>query len=99
MDTESCKVLVQTDEAGRVTAIIQNLRPLHPTERIEDWLRMTDAGDWAGLSGALMRDHYDPRYEKHRARHDDGLGPVVSLDDLNELEAATSKVEAALARL
>ena len=86
-------------DPARVAAIVQSLRPLHPAERIENWLRMTDAGDWAGLSGALMRDHYDPRYEKHRARHDDGLGPVVSLDDLNELEAATSKVEAALARL
>ena len=72
-------------DPGRVTAIIQNLRPLHPTERIEDWLRMTDAGDWAGLSGGLMRDHYDPRYEKHRARHDDGGGPVVALDDLTDL--------------
>ena len=60
---------------------------------------MTDAGDWAGLSQGLMRDHYDPRYEKHRARHDDGAGPVVALDDLTDLEAATSKVEAALARL
>ena len=51
------------------------------------------------LSAALMRDHYDPRYEKHRARYDDGRGPVVAPDDLRDLEAAAGKVEAALARL
>ena len=79
--------------------IIDSLRPLHPAERIEDWLRLTDASDWPGLSAGLMRDHYDPRYEKHRARHDDGRGPVVALDDLTDLEAAAGKVEAALARL
>lgn len=86
-------------DPARVAEIVQSLRPLHPAERIEDWLRMTDARDWAGLSEALMRDHYDPRYEKHRARHDDGNGPVVALDALSDLEAVTSKVEAALARL
>ena len=86
-------------DPARVVRIIDSLRPLHPAERIEDWLRLTDAHDWAGLSAGLMRDHYDPRYEKHRARHDDGRGPVVALDDLTDLEAAAGKVEAALARL
>ena len=86
-------------DPARVARIIDSLRPLHPAERIEDWLRLTDAHDWAGLSAGLMRDHYDPRYEKHRARHDDGRGPVVAVDDLTDLEAAAGKVEAALARL
>ncbi len=86
-------------DPARVVRIIDSLRPLHPAERIEDWLRLTDAHDWAGLSAGLMRDHYDPRYEKHRARHDDGRGPVVAVDDLTDLEAAAGKVEAALARL
>ena len=86
-------------DPDRVAAIIQSLRPLHPAERIADWMGLCDAGDWTGLSAALMRDHYDPRYEKHRARYDDGRGPVVALDDLRDLEAAAGKVEAALARL
>lgn len=88
-----------TADPDRVAAIIQSLRPLHPAERIADWMGLCDAGDWTGLSAALMRDHYDPRYEKHRARYDDGRGPVVALDDLRDLEAAAGKVEAALARL
>ncbi|WP_374425601.1 tRNA 2-selenouridine(34) synthase MnmH [Paracoccus sp. (in: a-proteobacteria)] len=86
-------------DPDRVAAIIQSLRPLHPAERIADWMGLCHAGDWTGLSAALMRDHYDPRYEKHRARYDDGRGPVVALDDLRDLEAAAGKVEAALARL
>ena len=86
-------------DPDRVAAIIQSLRPLHPSERIAVWMGLCDAGDWTGLSAALMRDHYDPRYEKHRARYDDGRGPVVALDDLRDLEAAAGKVEAALARL
>ena len=88
-----------TADPDRVAAIIQSLRPLHPAERIADWMGLCDAGDWTGLSAALMRDHYDPRYEKHRARYDDGRGQVVALDDLRDLEAAAGKVEAALARL
>ena len=86
-------------DPARVAEIIESLRPLHPTDRIEGWLRMIDAGDWQGLSAGLMRDHYDPRYEKHRARHDDGQSPAVALDRLEDLDAATSTVEAALARL
>ena len=86
-------------DPDRVAAIIQSLRPLHPAERIADWMGLCHAGDWIGLSAALMRDHYDPRYEKHRARYDDGRGPVVALDDLRDLEAAAGKVEAGLARL
>ncbi|MEF9601996.1 hypothetical protein O4J55_06470 [Paracoccus sp. PXZ] len=75
------------------------LRPAHPAERIADWLCMVDAADWNGLAEGLMRDHYDPRYEKHRARHDDGCGPVVALESLDDLDAAAAQVEAALAGL
>ena len=86
-------------DPARVARTLDSLRPLHPAERIEDWLRMVDAGDWAGLSLGLMREHYDPRYERHRARHDDGRGRVVALERLEDLDAAASRVEAALAGL
>lgn len=81
----------------RLTRIVDSLRPLHPGDHIDGWLRMIDSADWVALSAGLMRDHYDPRYEKHRARHDDGRGAVVALDSLSDLEVATSAVEAALA--
>ena len=60
-------------------------------------MRLLNAGDSAGLSAALMRDHYDPRYDRHRARHDDGRGRVVALGGLDDLDAAADRVEAALA--
>ena len=84
-------------DPARVARIIESLRLLHPAERIDDWRRMVDAADWTGLAAGLMRDHYDPRYDRHRARHDGGTAPVVALDALTDLDAAAARVEAALA--
>lgn len=84
-------------DPARLARIVERLRPWHPAERIGDWLRLIDAADWPGLSLALMRDHYDPRYDKHRARHEDGGNAVVRLDDLSDLDAAAATVEASLA--
>ena len=86
-------------DPARLAAIVESLRPLHPAERIADWLRLVQAGDWDGLALGLMRDHYDPRYDRHRARHDGGRGGKVALDGLDDLDAATTRVEAALAGL
>ena len=84
-------------DPARVARIIESLRPLHPAKRIDDWRRMVDAADWTGLAAGLMRDHYDPRYDRHRARHDGGTAPVVALEALTDLDAAAARVEAALA--
>jgi len=84
-------------DPARLAAIVDNLRPLHPAERIEDWLRLIDEQNWPTLAQGLMRHHYDPRYESHRKRHDDGRGRVVPLPDLTDLDAAAAAVEAALA--
>ncbi|MTH76511.1 tRNA 2-selenouridine(34) synthase MnmH [Paracoccus aestuariivivens] len=86
-------------DATRLSAILDSLRPLHPADRIAEWLKQADAADWNGLAEGLMHDHYDPRYARHRARHDDGQIPVVELSDLADLDAATTKVERALAAL
>ena len=60
-------------------------------------------GHYGRLRKAYLEMHrpilFNELYEKHRARHDDGSSPVVALDELTDLDAATSKVEAALARL
>jgi tRNA 2-selenouridine synthase len=86
------------DDPQALAAIIDSLRPLHPAERIAEWQRLALARDWPTLSLALLRDHYDPRYERHRARHDDGRAAVVTLPSLSDLEAAASAVEAAIAQ-
>ena len=83
-------------DPGRVQAIIRRLSPLHPAERIAGGLRLADLGDWRALAEGLMRDHYDPRYAKHRARYGDQERAVVDLADLTDLDLAASRVEAAL---
>jgi len=55
-------------DTARLSAVIDKLRPFQPAERIERWQAQAAAGEFAALAGALMADHYDPRYEKHRAR-------------------------------
>ena len=87
------------EDPDRVGHILDLLTPLHPAERIETWRGLLRARQWQALSEGLLRDHYDPRYDKHRARHDDGMGHAVSLADLTDLEAATGAVEDALARM
>ena len=83
----------------RLCAITALLAPMHPASRIEAWQAQVRAGDWPGLAEGLMRDHYDPRYLKHRLRYAEREKAVVPLDDLYELELAASRVEAALERL
>lgn len=86
-------------DPGRVAAILDQIAPLHPADRVAAWRAALDRCDWQDLSEGLLRDHYDPRYDKHRARHDDGRGRVVALEDLRDLDAATRRVEAALAAM
>jgi tRNA 2-selenouridine synthase len=55
-------------DPARLDHAIGLLRPLHATNRIEDWRKLADAGDYRSLAADLMAAHYDPRYAKHRAR-------------------------------
>ncbi|MEE2859747.1 MAG: tRNA 2-selenouridine(34) synthase MnmH [Paracoccus sp. (in: a-proteobacteria)] len=84
-------------DGTRMTPILAQLTALHPAERIAMWRQMLAIGDLYGISESLLRDHYDPRYQRHRARHDDGQGRTVAVEGLEDLDAAASKVEAALA--
>lgn len=52
----------------RLDAVVASLRPAHPAEVISEWRALAAAGDFAALAEGLMARHYDPRYEKHRAR-------------------------------
>ncbi|MFD2173452.1 tRNA 2-selenouridine(34) synthase MnmH [Rhodobacter lacus] len=48
--------------------LIDRLRPYHSAERIQHWHGLAGQGAFEALAAALMAEHYDPRYEKHRAR-------------------------------
>ncbi|MCF3973676.1 tRNA 2-selenouridine(34) synthase MnmH [Paracoccus sp. EGI L200073] len=84
-------------DADRLGAIIASLATLHPAERIRQWQAQADAGDWMRLAEGLMRDHYDPRYRRHRDRYAECEEVVVKLNDLRDLDAAADRVEAAVA--
>ena len=45
------------------------LVPLCGRERVHAWQHLARAGRWADVFGALMREHYDPLYERSMQRH------------------------------
>jgi tRNA 2-selenouridine synthase len=69
-----------TADAGRLAETVGLLKPLHPAEVIEDWLRLAAAREHAALADSLMEQHYDPRYGKHRARMAVPLAEVAAED-------------------
>ena len=68
---------------------------------IDGWLKLAAAGEYRALAHDLMLRHYDPRYEKHRARFAENREAVIlaeSLDDraLDDLAAAAERAVQAL---
>ncbi|WBU53497.1 tRNA 2-selenouridine(34) synthase MnmH [Paracoccus sp. SCSIO 75233] len=86
-------------DPDRIVKIIGKLSTLHPAERIEDWRKLADQAAWRDLAEGLMRDHYDPRYAKHRARYGVRKPSSVEIADLSDLDKAARLVEDALARI
>ncbi len=68
-------------DGTRLATVIDRLRPAHAADQIADWQALALSGDFAPLAESLMQHHYDPRYEKHRARMQVGLTdlPTASL--------------------
>ncbi len=56
------------ENSARLAGVIEQLRQSHDHEQVDAWRAMADAGAFAELADSLMQHHYDPRYEKHRAR-------------------------------
>ncbi len=71
-------------DTDRLIQIINQLRPAHAAEVIEDWLGWVQSGQFEALAADLMQRHYDPRYIKHRARVDDGRIFEIAVDRLDE---------------
>ena len=88
-------------EPGRIDETLARLAPLHPADRIALWREQACRQDWPALALGLMRDHYDPRYEKHRDRHDMAGRAVIPVADLSAagLQAAAAAVEGLVAQM
>ena len=87
-----------TDDAPRLSEVIDRLRPLHAAEVIADWHGLARSGGFAALAGDLMARHYDPRYERHRARMDPTREVEIVADRLDEpgIAALAGKVARAV---
>lgn len=61
----------------RLIRILDQMRPYHAAQIIEDWQILARTGQFNTLAAALMQHHYDPRYAKHRAR---ASNPTTQID-------------------
>jgi tRNA 2-selenouridine synthase len=55
-------------DGDRLAQVIGFLRQSHSHEVIDTWTALAATGQFEYLAQDLMARHYDPRYEKHRAR-------------------------------
>jgi tRNA 2-selenouridine synthase len=86
-----------TADAELLAATVDLLRPMHPRERIEEWQALAGSGDFTALADSLMEQHYDPRYDKHRARMADPATEVATERlDAADLPGIAARVAAAV---
>jgi tRNA 2-selenouridine synthase len=86
------------EDGARLADVIGQMKRLHSAEVLTEWQTMATAGQFRTLADALMAQHYDPRYEKHRARMAvplaevgaDSLTPLALQDVADRVAAAVS---------
>ncbi|MCB2117422.1 MAG: tRNA 2-selenouridine(34) synthase MnmH [Rhodobacteraceae bacterium] len=90
-----------TVDAARLGAVIEQLRPVHAAEVIESWHGMAEGGRFEALAADLMIRHYDPRYEKHRARFARDTDVEIAAESLapGALDGIVARVADAVAAL
>ncbi len=70
-------------DTGGLIERLKRLTALQGRERVASWVGMAEAGEHKALASELIRHHYDPRYEKARARRE-GDSVVIDTDRLDE---------------
>jgi tRNA 2-selenouridine synthase len=84
-------------DAPRLALTLEQLRHAHAREVVDGWQGMALAGEVNGLAMALIKDHYDPRYGKHRARVADArLDLTVDALDPAALSGLAQRIAEAL---
>ena len=89
-----------TKDRDDLVRIVALLREAHPAERIAEWIALAESGAFAELAEGLMREHYDRRYEKHRARFEQGE-TVIETASLtpDALDLLADKIAAQISRM
>lgn len=67
-----------------IAAAIEKLRPFHAKETIEEWLAMAEEKRFSALADRLMREHYDPLYERSRKRDEKKPVGTVEIERIDE---------------
>jgi tRNA 2-selenouridine synthase len=76
------------DAPARLAERLEALIPLHGRTRIEGWLAAASAGQWDEFVLAMLREHYDPAYDKSMLRNFSRLEQAVNVSlDAAEPEA------------
>jgi tRNA 2-selenouridine synthase len=74
-------------DPARLMAVVNSLRLAHSADDIALWQGMVSTGRYGALAMGLMQAHYDPRYARHRARHQ-GQALALAADDLGAASLA-----------
>ena len=85
------------DLTGDLVALsdrLDRLIRLQGRQKVDHWKALADAGDFEPLAEELIRDHYDPRYQKVRARRELGNETLVETAGLgaDDLEALSDRI-------
>jgi tRNA 2-selenouridine synthase len=67
------------DAPARLAERLEALIPLHGRTRIEGWLAAASAGQWDEFVFAMLREHYDPAYDKSMLRNFSRLEQAVNV--------------------
>ena len=70
-------------DPARLSAVIASLSRAQPANLVAAWQAMAEARAFEDLAASLMAHHYDPRYDRHRARLEHGVEAFVT-DGLGE---------------
>jgi tRNA 2-selenouridine synthase len=84
---EAARVALLLQDYGHFSAdpegfcrALDGLIELRGRARVEDWQRRARAGDWPGVFAELMREHYDPGYERSLRGHFPALAQARTLE-------------------
>ncbi len=74
------------DEREQIGQRLEKLLPLYQDKRVEEWLALARAGCWEGLVARLLREHYDPAYQRSMLRNYAlvGQAPVIVIESADE---------------
>ena len=90
-----------TADSEALTTRLDRLLRLQGREKVERWKSLAARGAFENLATELIRDHYDPRYQKVRASRASERDTLVETDGLSadHLERLADKIAAEVTRL